>query len=86
MKTNMALIKLIFCAGDQAETEHTLTASAGGEVVATCSCGRFLKFPAGITREEFDELLAKHKLQNVGQVTQESIESTLSALADEVVE
>ena len=79
----MALLKTIFCANEQDRKVHTLTAAPNGEVVATCECGRQLKFPAGITREEFDALIAKHEETNSGQVTQESIDKTLADLADE---
>jgi hypothetical protein len=86
MKTNMAdkIIKTIFCANEQAETEHSLSASPSGEVCATCeTCGRVLKFPAGVSRENFDKMVESHKESNLGQVTQESIDKTLAELSDE---
>jgi RNase P subunit RPR2 len=86
MKTDMTkkrLVKTIFCANCQAEQEHALSASPTGEVVATCSvCERILKFPAGISREDFDKALEVHKEANEGQVSQESVDATLAALAD----
>lgn len=78
------LIKNIFCANEQEVTIHTLSASQTGEIVATCDiCGRVLKFPAGVTRKEFDKEISKHESENSGQVTQESIDKTLASLADE---
>lgn len=80
------ITKLIFNAELQKETVHELSASQNGEIVATCrETGRILKFPAGVTREKFDELVAAHKVANEGQVTQASIESTLAELGDEEV-
>ena len=79
----MTLLKTIFCANEQIETKHELSASQSGEVVATCtSCGRFLKYPAGITKDEFVAQVEAHKESNVGQVTQESIDLRLAELAD----
>jgi hypothetical protein len=77
------IIKTIFCANEQVETTHVLSASPSGEVCATCEvCGRVLKFPAGVSRKEFDDLVAAHQEANQGQVTVESIEKTLAELAD----
>jgi hypothetical protein len=81
MKTEK-LIKIIFCANEQVETDHVLSASPTGEVVATCGCGRMLKFPAGIKKTELDELIKAHKEANEGQVSQEEIDNNLSELAD----
>ena len=78
------MTKTIFCANEQAEQVHELSASPTGEIQATCSvCGRVLKFPAGVSPDEFNALVAEHKASNEGQVTQESIDETLAALADE---
>lgn len=83
----MTLLKTIFCANEQIETKHELSASQSGEVVATCaSCGRFLKYPAGITKDEFVSQVSAQKEANVGQVTQESINAQLAELADEDVQ
>lgn len=77
------LVRSIFCANCQEHTDHVLSVSQSGEVVATCPvCGRVLKFPAGVTREEFDKLVQQQEESNVGQVTQESIDNTLAALVD----
>jgi len=59
--------KVIFCAGCQAETEQTL-AIVKAEIVAACPCGRALKFNAGISREEFDAQLERHRQANLGQL------------------
>ncbi len=75
--------KIIFCANEQVETEHVLSVSPSGEIIATCSvCGRFLKFPAGVTRAEFDMQVAEHKTSNEGQVSVEEMEKNLSELGD----
>lgn len=81
------LLKTIFCANEQEETAHVLSAAQNGDIVATCKiCDRVLKFPAGLTPEDFAKLLVAHKEANIGQVTQASIEKTLSLLADKLVE
>jgi len=77
------LTKTIFCANCQEETEHELNANPSGEVQATCSvCERVLKFPAGINKEEFEAAIITHKIVNLGQVTQESIDRNLAELAE----
>jgi hypothetical protein len=77
------IIKKIFCAGCQSEQGHELSASQTGEIIATCvACGRILKFPAGISRKEFDKNIEKHSEQNAGQVSVDSINETLSKLVD----
>jgi uncharacterized Zn finger protein len=77
------LTKKIFCAGCQDVKEHELAASSSGEVVATCpECGRVLKFPAGIDKTSFEKAIEAHEEANKGQVSLESIESTLAELAD----
>ncbi len=77
------LVKTIFCANDQIEIAHDLGVSQSGEVVATCTqCGRVLKFSAKSTVEEFESQIALHKVQNEGQVTQESINNFLELIAD----
>lgn len=78
----MPFLKTIFCAKEQIETKHELTSSINGEIVATCSCGHSVKFPSGLTKEEFDLLVQKHKESNQGQVTQESIDENLSNFSD----
>jgi len=87
MSDEKKLTKTIFCANCQEETVHDLSASPSGEVQATCSvCGRVVKFPVGISREDFDAAIEAHKAANQGQVTQESIEQNLTDLADEPAE
>ena len=79
----MTLYKTLFCANDQSEQKHALTAAPNGEVVATCElCGRALKFPAGMTKDDFIVKVSEQKDANVGQVSQESIEAMLSDFAD----
>jgi len=78
-------VKTIFCANEQVDTLHELSASPSGEIQATCViCGRVLKFPAGITPEEFDSLVESHKTSNIGQVTVESINKQLHTLSDQL--
>lgn len=79
MKTEK-LIKVVFCAREQKETEHLLGVAPNGEVILKCECGEFLKFPAGIKKAELEKLLKVHKEVNEGQVTQESINSNLKEL------
>jgi hypothetical protein len=81
MKTEK-LIKTIFCANEQVETDHVLSSSPSGEIVATCKCGRILKFPAGIKKVDFDKLIKEHKEANEGQVKQEDIDKKLAELAE----
>lgn len=80
-------IKTIFCANDQVETIHKLSASPSGEIQAICSvCGRLLKFPADTTPKDFQKLVDAHKLANEGQVTVNSINAKLSAFSDNPTE
>jgi hypothetical protein len=53
----------IFCAACGVHTDHELS-NQFGELVATCPCGRFLKFPLGLPRADFDVLIARHKTDN----------------------
>ena len=59
--------KLIFCANCQTEKPHNVDVQPR-EVIATCECGRHIKFPAlknaGALRAMFDE----HRTVNTGQV------------------
>jgi hypothetical protein len=76
------ITRTIFCANDQIDQIHVLTPASNGEIQATCTvCGRILKFPADVTPEEFTSMVEIHKAANEGQVTQESIDATLEALA-----
>lgn len=77
--------KTLFCANEQADVAHSLSASPSGELELTCdTCARVVKFPSGLTKEAFLELVSKHKEANEGQVTVESIDKMLSEFADEV--
>jgi hypothetical protein len=42
----MAHVVLHYCAGCNKATKHTVVVDRNSEFVATCNCGRFLKFPA----------------------------------------
>jgi hypothetical protein len=75
--------KTIFCAKEQKDTVHVLSLSpANGEVIATCACGEFIKFPAGIKKDEFEKQITAYKQANEGQVSMEKAEKNLQALAD----
>lgn len=87
MKTNMEnkVTRTIFCANEQEDLLHELSFTDNGEVMAKCpKCGRVVKFPAGLTKEQFTELVVKHKTANQGQITQEALQKALSEFADEV--
>lgn len=74
----------IFCATEQAETAHELSVDVmNGEILATCPCGRFLKFPSSVTPEEFTQLVAAHREANAGQVSLEATERLVATLGDE---
>lgn len=75
--------KQIFCANEQEVTTHTLSMEPmNGEIVATCPCGRFLKFPSTVTPDEFNDLVTAHEVANKGQVSTEHVEKLLSELGD----
>lgn len=85
--------KLIFCANEQAEIEHTLEVDNNGEIVATCACGRFIKFPATTTATEVELMISEHKQANVLSEEQARIEEarkasevTVDLLADKTPE
>lgn len=74
----------IFCANEQKITTHTLEVEPmNGEILATCPCGRFLKFPSDVTKESFDELVAAHQASNEGQVSLEATEKLVATLGDD---
>ncbi len=75
---------LVFCAHEQKETEHTLDIDGAGEIVLTCGCGRFLKFPKGTTAEDLKGLLEKHKASNAGQISVEAMEAQKAELLAEL--
>lgn len=80
---NKKPVKTIFCAKEQKETEHVLSLSSQNqEVIATCECGEFIKFAAGIKKEEFDAQVEQYKIANEGQVSVEEAEKNLQDLAD----
>lgn len=73
----------IFCANDQVITEQTLSVDpVNGEIVATCPCGRFLKFPSSVTPDSFTELLTAHEDGNKGQVSVAAMNELVSSLAN----
>lgn len=59
--------KLIFCANCQKETEQ-LVEVLPTYILASCECGRQLKFPPLKDAGAFRELLGLQKLHNQGQV------------------
>lgn len=85
MKTNMELkTKLVFCANEQKEIDHTVTIDGNGEWLFTCTvCGRALKFPASMSGEEVKAQLAQHVNSNTGQVTQAVIDAKVNSILDE---
>lgn len=64
----------VFCANEQAETPHTFEIDGVGEVVFTCECGRFIKYPKETTVEELKAHIVKHKEVNIGQISQASLD------------
>lgn len=71
----------VFCAREQTDTAHTLKVS-NGEIVLTCECGHFVKFPVTLTTEEFVEAIAKHREANSGQLTLEKMEEKENELLE----
>jgi hypothetical protein len=58
-----------------------VTVDNNGEFVFTFDDGSFFKLPATVeSKEEVDELLAKHEEQNTGQVTVEAQEKKLAEI------
>lgn len=80
----MAKTILAFCANEQSETEHGLDVDGAGEVVLTCACGRFLKYPKGTDAAALKDLLAAHKEANGGQISQASIDEAKEKLLNEL--
>lgn len=59
--------KLIFCANDQKDTTQTfLPDPLSDDMIATCPCGRQLKFP-GDPKTDLTELLIAQKQDNLKQ-------------------
>ncbi len=73
---------LAFCANEQKHTNHALDIDGAGEIVLTCECGRFIKFPKGTTPEELKKLLEDHTVANVGQISMEAIEAEKAKLLE----
>lgn len=64
--------KEIFCTNEQKITKHTLTVDNNGEILATCECERFIKFPAGLTANGVEKLIAIHLTNN--KLSEEALE------------
>lgn len=48
--------------------EHAeMTVDANNEIVATFEDGGIIKFPAGLSKTEFEELIEQHQVANEGQ-------------------
>ena len=56
-----------FCAKCQSETKHTAS-EVGRDVVLTCECGHFIKFPASFMKEDMDTFLEKHQVANLRSI------------------
>lgn len=79
-------MKDIFCTKEQKVTQHIGTIDANGEFLFSClteDCGRFIKFPATTTKEEFETLINVHQEQNTGQVSLEEQEKKLKEIVGE---
>ena len=79
-------MKDIFCTKEQKVTQHTGTIDANGEFLFSClteDCGRFIKFPASTTKEEFETLIKAHQEKNAGQVSIEEQEKKLKEILEE---
>lgn len=66
----------LFNSRTQQVEEATLTVDKNNEIVATFEDGGFIKFPAGLSKEEFEELIELHQEENEGQkvITKEILE------------
>lgn len=73
-------IKNAFCANEQAITPHEVSLEINGELLLTCGCGRFIKFPVGLEASGIDEYLKKHEEHNTGQVSIEAQEKIIEDL------
>lgn len=60
--------RTIFNAATQQVEDAELTVDQNNEIVATFTDGNFIKFPAGLTSEEFEAQIAAHQSANEGQV------------------
>ena len=70
-----------FCAKCQEETEHAASVS-GNDVVLTCPCGHFVKFPSAFSKEEMAAFLEKHKACNVRPVVDGEAEPDAAAVLE----
>lgn len=86
----------VFCADQQAETDHTIDINGSGEIILSCvantgtekepvECGRSLKFPKGTDAKGLKKALATHKAHNEGQISVASIEAEKAKLIAELV-
>jgi len=57
----------IFNALTQQLEDAELTVDHNNEIVATFKDGSFLKFPAGLTKDDFEEQIRLHQVHNEGQ-------------------
>lgn len=66
-------VRKLFNALTQQEEDATLVVDKNNEIVATFADGSFVKFPAGLDKKGFEELIKVHKTTNEGQevVTEE---------------
>lgn len=64
----------MFCANCQVESAHVIDIDGNGEILLTCLCGRFVKYPRGTDVETLKLEIAAHKESNAGQISIESIE------------
>lgn len=71
----VVLQKDVFCAGCQEVTKHKMSVDKNNEIVATCDCGRALKFPLFDQPEDFDAHLKAHHASNTGQVSVEQFKA-----------
>ncbi len=77
---------LVFCANEQKETTHQVDIDANGEIVVSCECGRFLKFPRGTSAKELKEHLTRHQEHNTGQVSQEALDAERTKFLNDLLE
>lgn len=61
------MIKKLLCANCQSETDHEFVI-AKNELVATCGCGRSVKFPGHLSKDELKAAFDAHNAANAGQV------------------
>lgn len=57
----------IFNAATQQVEPAELTVDHNNEIVATFKDGSFLKFPAGLSKKDFEEQITLHQVHNEGQ-------------------